>query len=101
MKIRIGHIQDTYNNGSLMMAVNTIEYICQNLNKTGEVMFFTDARGENNIQRIKNSVSCSSISGASKGKSSYYPLKKKSKSTHPYIVSSSCFINQFGSCAIF
>ncbi len=89
MKIRIGHIKDTYNNGSLMMAVNTIEYIGQNLNKTGEVMFFTDARGENNIQRIRNSLSCFAISGVAEGKSSYCPLKKKSKSIHPYIESSS------------
>ena len=79
MKIRISHISNTYNNGSLMMAINTIEYIYQNVNETNEVIFFTDALGENNLQRIKNSVSCSKIFGIPQNTIPLNSFKKKIK----------------------
>lgn len=50
MKIKIEHISNTLNYGSLMMAVNTLVYI---KNKLPNVTFFVDCSTEEDLERLK------------------------------------------------
>lgn len=54
MKILVTHVHNTFNYGSAMMAINLIYYLNNALN--GEVEFFTDARGEENLSRLISST---------------------------------------------
>ncbi len=53
MRILLKQIENTYNNGSLMLAINTIQYLAE---KYEGLEFYTDTVGEDNLQRIKSSV---------------------------------------------
>ncbi len=59
MKILVTHTRDTFNYGSAMMAINLIYYLNNALD--GDVDFFTDVRGEENLLRLIASTSLDNI----------------------------------------
>lgn len=50
MRIKVEHIQNTFNYGSLMITVNTLDYSYKNL---GEVTFYVDCNTEEDLKRLK------------------------------------------------
>lgn len=58
MKIKIEHIPNTYNYGSLMMAVNTIVKLNDNIEN---IEFYVDASSEEDLKRIKEETKLNNI----------------------------------------
>ncbi|WP_138205969.1 polysaccharide pyruvyl transferase family protein [Haloimpatiens lingqiaonensis] len=63
MKIKVEHIINTFNYGSLMMAVNTLNYLKQNLE---EVEFYVDSSTRDDLERLKKETKISDIKIAPK-----------------------------------
>ena len=58
MKIKLEHISNTFNYGSLMMAVNTIKYITMHIDN---VKFFADCASEQDLERLKKETQIDNI----------------------------------------
>lgn len=63
MKIKIEHISNTFNYGSLMMAINTLNYIYQNIE---DISFYVDNNNAEEVERLRKETYIEEIYSAKK-----------------------------------
>lgn len=71
MNIKIEHISNTYNYGSLMMAITTLNKLNENMK---DVKFYVDTTTDNDLERLKIETKCKNIF-----KATYYQQNKIKK----------------------